>query len=48
MEDGKYIAWERAYWEVIETLDHSKNDGGVPLQKAKYKPKLGLVDEGFD
>ena len=48
MEDGKYIAWERAYREIIQTMDHSNNNGGVPLQKAKYKPNLRLVDEGFD
>ena len=48
VEDGKYIAWESAYREVIETLGHANDDGGVPLQKAKYKPNLGLVYEGFD
>ena len=48
VEDGKYLAWERAYREVIQTMNHSNNNGGVPLQKAKYKPNLGLVYEGFD
>ena len=48
VEDGKYAAWETAYREVIETLGHSKNDDATPLQKAKYKPNLGLVYEGFD
>ena len=48
VEDGKYVAWETAYREVIETLGHSKNDDATPLQKAKYKPNLGLVYEGFD
>ena len=48
VEDGKYQAWERAYREVIQTMDHSNNNGGVPLQKEKYKPNLGLVYEGFD
>ena len=47
-DHGKYQAWERAYREVIQTMDHSNNNGGVPLPKAKYKPNLGLVYEGFD
>ena len=48
VEDGKYIAWEKAYWEIIETMGHSGNGDGAPSQKAKYKPNLGLVYEGFD
>ena len=42
VEDGKYVAWETAYREVVETMGHSKNDDAAPLQKAKYKPNLGL------
>ena len=44
---GKYIAYEKAYRVVIKTLGHSKNNNGAP-RKAKYKPNLGLVYEGFD
>ena len=42
------LLWEKAYQEVIETLGHSKNDDDGTPRKAKYKPNLGLVYEGFD
>jgi hypothetical protein len=48
VDDGKYVAWEKSYREVMETLGHSKKDDGAPLQKARYKPDLGVVYEGFD
>jgi hypothetical protein len=48
VDDGKYVAWEKSYREVMETLGHTKKDDGAPLQKARYKPDLGVVYEGFD
>ena len=48
VEDGKYLAWERAYREVMERLKlgpWKKNE--EPMQKAKCKPNLGLIHEGF-
>jgi hypothetical protein len=48
VEDGKHVAWERACWEVMERLKlgaWKKNE--EPLQKAKHKPNLGLIHEGF-
>jgi hypothetical protein len=45
--EGKYVAWEKAYREVMEKLGHSKKQNEEPLQKAKYKPNLGVVYEGF-
>ncbi len=45
--EGKYVAWEKAYREVMEKLGHSKKQSEEPLQKAKYKPNLGVVYEGF-
>ncbi len=49
VEDGKYLAWERAYREVMEKLKPGpwKKNNEEPLQKAKHKPNLGLVYEGF-
>jgi hypothetical protein len=47
VDDGKYIAWERAYREVMEKLGHSKKHGDEPLQQARYKPNLNVVYEGF-
>jgi hypothetical protein len=48
VEDGKHLAWERAYREVMERLKlgpWKKNE--EPMQKAKCKPNLGLICEGF-
>ena len=47
VEDGKYVALEKSYPEVMKELSHSKKDDGTPLQKARYKPNLGVVYEGF-
>jgi hypothetical protein len=47
VEDDKYVAWEKAYWDVIEKLGHSKRDKDKPLQQVRYKPNLSLVYEGF-
>jgi hypothetical protein len=47
VEDEKYLAWEKAYRDVIEKLGHSSRDEEDPLQKARYKPNLGVVYEGF-
>ena len=48
VENGKSVAWEKAYREVMETLGHSMKDEGGASQKAKYKPHLDVVYEGFD
>jgi hypothetical protein len=47
VEDDKYIAWEKAYREVMERLGHSKRDADGQLQEARYKPDLTVVYEGF-
>jgi hypothetical protein len=48
VEDGKYVAWEKAYRDVMEKLGHSaKNNDEEPPQKARYKPNLCVVYEGF-
>jgi hypothetical protein len=47
VEDKKYLAWEKAYRDVMEKLGHSRRDEEDPLQKARYKPNLGVVYEGF-
>ena len=47
VEEDKYVAWEKAYREVMEKLGHSKKGDEEPLQKARYKPNLGVVYEGF-
>ena len=47
VEDGKYLAWERAYREVMEKPGHSKKHGDEPLQQARCKPNLNVVYEGF-
>ncbi len=47
VEEDKYVAWEKAYREVMEKLGHSKKQNEEPLQKAKYTPNLGVVYEGF-
>ena len=48
VEDGKCLAWERADRDVMERLKlgpWKKYEG--PMQKAKCKPNLGLICEGF-
>jgi hypothetical protein len=47
VEDGKYVAWEKAYRDVMEKLGHLKKDEDEPLQEARYKPNLSVVYEGF-
>jgi hypothetical protein len=47
VEEDKYVAWEKAYWDVMEKLGHSKKDKEEPFQKARYKSNLGVVCEGF-
>jgi hypothetical protein len=46
-EEDKYVAWEKAYRDVMEKLGRSKKDKEEPFQKARYKPNLGVVYEGF-
>jgi hypothetical protein len=47
VEDDKYVAWEKAYRDVMEKLGHLKKDDDEPLQQARYKPNLSVVYEGF-
>jgi predicted nucleotide-binding protein (sugar kinase/HSP70/actin superfamily) len=47
VEDDKYVAWKKAYQDVMEKLGHSKRDEDKPLQQARYKPNLSVVYEGF-
>ena len=47
VEEDKYIAWEKAYRDVIEKLGHSKKEYDVPLQQERYEPNLSVVYEGF-
>jgi hypothetical protein len=47
VEQSKYVAWEKAYREVMKKLGHTKNDDEDPLQQARYKPNLSVVYEGF-
>jgi hypothetical protein len=45
VEQRKYIAWEKAYRDVMERLGLSKKE--VEDQQARYKPNLSVVYEGF-
>jgi hypothetical protein len=45
--DDKYIAWEKAYREVMKRLGHSKKERVEPLQQTRYKPNISVVYEGF-
>jgi hypothetical protein len=45
--DDKYVAWEKAYWEVMKRLGHTRKERDEPLQQARYKPSLSVVYEGF-
>lgn len=47
VENGKYVALEKSYQDVMEYLGHLKKDNGEPLQKARCKSNLGVVYEGF-
>jgi hypothetical protein len=46
-EDNKHAAWEKACWEVMVQLDHSKKDNHEPSQQARHEPNLSVVCEGF-
>jgi hypothetical protein len=47
VEDDKYVAWEKAYRDVMEKLGHSKVNDGDLLQGVRYEPDLNVVYEGF-
>ncbi len=47
MEDDKYVAWEKAYQDVMEKLGHAQRESNEPLQKPRHEPNLALVHEGF-
>jgi hypothetical protein len=47
VEQRKYVAWEKAYRDVMGRLGLTKKDVEDPLQQARYKPNLSVVYEGF-
>jgi anti-sigma28 factor (negative regulator of flagellin synthesis) len=49
VEEGKYVAWEKAYREVMVRLGGHAKKGNAdePLPQARYEPNLSLVYEGF-
>ena len=47
VEEDKYVAWEKAYRDVMEKLGHLKNADDNKLEQARYKPDLSIVYEGF-
>ena len=47
VEEHKYIAWETAYRNVMEKLDHSERPDRDPVQRERYQPDLSIVYEGF-
>jgi hypothetical protein len=48
VEDGsKCTAWEKTRRDLMEKLGHSRKDDEEPSQKARWKPNLGVVCEGF-
>ena len=48
VEDSKYVAWEKAIGKSWRHWAIQGRKKGAPLRKAKYKPNLGVVYEGFD
>jgi hypothetical protein len=46
-EEGKYVAWEKAYRDVMEKLGNAQRDSKELFQKARYEPNLAVVYEGF-
>ena len=48
VEEDKYVAWEKAYQDVMEKLGQlNREDDEDPLPQARYKPNLSVVYEGF-
>ena len=47
-EDGRYVAWDKAYQNIMEKMDHAQRDDEEGLQKARYEPNLVVVYEGFE
>jgi len=48
VEDNKYVAWEKAYRDVMEKLGHSKRPDDDPVQRReRYEPNHSIVYEGF-
>ena len=47
VEEDKYVAWEKAYRDVMEKLGHSKKEDESNLMQPRYKPNLSIVYEGF-
>jgi hypothetical protein len=46
-EEGKYVAWEKAYRDVMEKLGNAQRDSEEAFQKARCEPNLAVVCEGF-
>ena len=48
VDEHKYVAWERAYREIMEKLDHSERPKDYPVQpRERYQPDPSIVYEGF-
>ena len=47
VEEDKCVAWEKAYWDVMEKLGLSKRSNDNPVQQERYEPNLSIVYEGF-
>ena len=47
VEDGKYLAWEKGFREVVERQGIYTKRLEDPLQRERYKPNIAVVWEGF-
>ena len=47
VEEDKYVAWEKAYREVMEKLGHSRRTDNDRVQQERYEPNLSVFYEGF-
>ena len=47
VNDNKYVAWEKAYCNVMKRLGHYRKDIEEPLKPPRYQTNLGVVWEGL-
>ena len=47
VEEDKYVAWEKAYRDIMEKLRHTKRPDCDHVQRERYEPNLSVVYEGF-
>ncbi len=47
VEEDKYVAWEKAYRDIMVKLGHTKRPDRDPVQQERYEPNLSVVYEGF-